>query len=213
MDRSDKILCGVVGFLGFLTAVLAFIAEGTKVKQSQVKYESDTTCIFPTSDSPASTLGLIAALTLLLAQIIVSVAARCFCCYRGPYPSNSSWTLALISFIVSWVTFAIAILILLTASALNAQNGEESTETNYYYCHVVRPGVFSGAGILSIVTVALGIFYYLVPSPRKNEWANPAIPTQGDIAMAQPQFPQPAAQTTQDPVFVHEDTYMRRQYT
>ncbi|KAK6936572.1 DESIGUAL/Modifying wall lignin-1/2 [Dillenia turbinata] len=210
MDSNDKVLCGLVGFLGFLTAVLAFIAEGTQFKSSQVVYVSETECIFPSSESPASTLGLAAALTLLLAQIIVSVAARCFCCYRGPYPSNSTWILALISFIVSWVAFAIAFLILLTAAALNTR-----TDT-YYYCHAVRAGVFSVAGVLSIVTVALGIFYYLAPSPRKNEsssWANPAIPTQGGIAMAQPQFPQPSAQTTQGPVFVHEDTYVRRQYT
>ncbi|KAG6650112.1 hypothetical protein CIPAW_06G020100 [Carya illinoinensis] len=36
------------------------------------------------------------------------------------------------------------------------------------------------------------------------------VPNRGGIAMGQPQFP---PQSTQEPVFVHEDTYIRRQFT
>lgn len=77
----------------------------------------------------------------------------------------------------------------------------------------MKPGVFAGGAILSLASVASGILYYLILTKAKMsnnnnnaQWA----PGQqgGGIAMGQPQFP---PQSTQDPVFVHEDTYARRQ--
>ena len=70
---------------------------------------------------------------------------------------------------------------------------------------------------LSLASVALGIIYYLTLISAKNGdslWGNPSIPNQGGIAMGQPQIPTGLPQSsTQDPVFVHEDTYIRRQFT
>ncbi|KAF8380773.1 hypothetical protein HHK36_028267 [Tetracentron sinense] len=108
-------------------------------------------------------------------------------------------------------TFVIAFLLLLTGAALNDQHGEESM---YFgnYCYVVKPGVFAGGAVLSLVCVALGILYYLTLSSAKsqeNPWGGPSIPNQGGIAMGQPQFP---LQSTQQPVFVPEDTYNRQQF-
>lgn len=111
-------------------------------------------------------------------------------------------------------TFVIAFLLLLTGSALNDQHGEESVYFGNYYCYVVKPGVFFGGAVLAIANVVFGIFYYLTLNTAKNTsglWGNEAVPNQGvGIAMGQPQFP---TQTSQDPVFVHEDTYNRRQFT
>ena len=71
--------------------------------------------------------------------------------------------------------------------------------------------------MLSLASVALGIIYYLTLTSAKNGdslWGNPSTPNQGGIAMGQPQIPPGLAQSsTQDPVFVHEDTYIRRQFT
>lgn len=108
----------------------------------------------------------------------------------------------------------IAFLLLLTGAALNDQHGLESMYFGNYYCYVVKPGVFAAGAILSFVSVTLGILYYLTFNSAKvgnNPWGSPA-PNQGGIAMGQPQFPPQNAQS-QDPVFVHEDTYMRRQFT
>ncbi|KAJ0013609.1 hypothetical protein Pint_21477 [Pistacia integerrima] len=111
-----------------------------------------------------------------------------------------------------WFTFVIAFLLLLTGAALNDQHGEESMYFGSYYCYVVKPGVFAGGAVLSLASVALGILYYLTLNSVKNNnsnlWGNSSGPHEGGIAMGQPQFPPPASQ---DPVFVHEDTYMRRQ--
>lgn len=118
-------------------------------------------------------------------------------------------------------TFVIAFLLLLTGAALNDQHGEESMYFGNYYCYVVKPGVFAGAAVLSLASVTLGILYYLTLSTakeRNDPWPGPVLPTSqaqgggGGIAMGQPQFP-PQNTTSQDPVFVHEDTYMRRQFT
>lgn len=101
---------------------------------------------------------------------------------------------------------------LLTGAALNDQHGEESMYFGSYYCYVVKPGVFAGGAVLSLASVALGILYYLTLNSVKNNnsnlWGNSSGPHEGGIAMGQPQFVPP---TSQDPVFVHEDTYMRRQ--
>ena len=113
---------------------------------------------------------------------------------------------------MSRFTFVIAFLLLLTGAALNDQHGEESVYFNYY-CYVVKPGVFAGGALLSLASVILGLIYYITLTSAKianNQWGNPSVPNQGGIAMGQPQFP---PQSTQEPVFVHEDTYIRRQFT
>uniref|UniRef100_A0A5B6ZRW9 Transmembrane protein n=1 Tax=Davidia involucrata TaxID=16924 RepID=A0A5B6ZRW9_DAVIN len=210
MERKVLVVCTVAGFLGLLAAALGFAAEAKRIKGSQVQALSPV-CVYPRS--PALALGLTAAVALMIAQIIINVASGCICCRRGPRQSNSNWTLALVCFVVSWFTFVIAFLLLLTGAALNDQHGEENMYFGNYYCYVVKPGVFAGAAVLSLASVVLGIIYYLTLTSAKNEndpWGGPAPPNQSGIAMGQPQFP---PQNTQDPVFVHEDTFMRRQFT
>lgn len=110
-------------------------------------------------------------------------------------------------------TFVIAFLLLLTGAALNDQHGEENLYFGNYYCYVVKPGVFAGAAVLSLASVTLGIFYYLTLNSGKDRnetWGASVPPSQGGIVMGQPQFP---PHNAQDPVFVHEDTYTRRQFT
>ncbi|XAR71545.1 hypothetical protein NMG60_11017876 [Bertholletia excelsa] len=209
MERKVILICSLVGFLGLLSAALGFAAEAERIKGDQVKFTTPSTCIYPRS--PALGLGLTAAVALMVAQVIINVSSGCVCCRRGSYQSNANWTLALICFVVSWFTFVIAFLLLLTGAALNDQHGEESMYFGNYYCYVVKPGVFAGAAVLCLASVILGIAYYLALNSAKNNnapWNGP--PNQGSIAMGQPQFPPP---TAQNPVFVHEDTYMRRQFT
>ncbi|GMH19272.1 hypothetical protein Nepgr_021113 [Nepenthes gracilis] len=48
-----------------------------------------------------------------------------------------------------------------------------------YYCYVVKPGVFAGAAILSLVCIALGILYHLTLTSGKSQdgqWSgSPAV--------------------------------------
>ncbi|KAL3521746.1 hypothetical protein ACH5RR_019895 [Cinchona calisaya] len=209
MERKAVGVCCAVGFLGLLSAATGFAAEATRIKGDQVKFSSPDVCIYPRS--PAMGLGLTAAMALMIAQIIINVTTGCICCKRGPHQGNTNWKLALLCFIVSWFTFVIAFLLLLTGAALNDQHGEENMYFKYYYCYVVKPGVFAGAAVLSVASVTLGLIYYVTLTSTKNvndPWGGSSPPVQGGIAMGQPQFP---PQNTQAPVFVHEDTYIRRQ--
>lgn len=105
-------------------------------------------------------------------------------------------------------TFVVAILLLLTGAALNDSHGEDSLVFGNY-CYVVKPGVFAGGAFLSLASVLLSLIYYITLSTAKN--TSPGqVPNQPEIALGQPQLP---ASTAQNPVFVHEDTYMRRQFT
>ncbi|CAL9194954.1 unnamed protein product [Musa hybrid cultivar] len=205
MERKVMVVCVAVGFLGLLSAALAFAAEATRTKASDV--QATTTggeCVYP--KSPALALGLISALALMMAQAIINTVAGCICCKKHPHPSGTNWTLGLISFIASWVSFIIAFLLLLTGAALNDQRGQERM---YFgdYCYVVKSGVFSGGAVLSLASVALAIVYYVALS-SKNAQSWSADQNQGGIAMAHPQVPPAQA----NPVFVHEDTYYRQQF-
>uniref|UniRef100_A0A1J3HD40 Uncharacterized protein n=1 Tax=Noccaea caerulescens TaxID=107243 RepID=A0A1J3HD40_NOCCA len=211
MERRKVVMCGMLSLLGLLSAATAFAAEATKIKRSQMKFttsDSLTRCSY--SRSPACNLGFLSAVFLLIAQITASVGSGCFCCRKGPAPSRSNWFIALICFVVSWFTFVIAFLVLLTGAALNDEHSEETMyASGTYFCYIVKPGVFSIGSVLSIVTVALGIVYYLCLTSSKQNVAPTTTANGGGIAMGQPQIPE----RVEDPVFVHEDTYMRRQFT
>lgn len=197
------IVCSIVGILGIISAILGFLAEATRIKASDVQPRASGRCHYP--KSPALSFGLGAAVSLMVAQAIINTVAGCLCCRRNSPPSTSvNWSLALISYTVSWIAFIIAFLLLLTGAALNDQKSEESM---YFgdYCYVVKPGVFSAGAVLSLASVALGIFYYFTLSLLKR-----GVDSQQNgrgITMGQPVIP---AQSEQ-PVFVHEDTYNRQQ--
>ncbi|KAG5558988.1 hypothetical protein RHGRI_008808 [Rhododendron griersonianum] len=245
MEKKAKVICSVVGFLGLLSAVLGFAAEAKRTKASQVQvFTAASACIYPSS--PASGLGLAAALTLMVAQIIISITTGCFCCRRHSYLSNSNRRLAIICFVISWITFVHAFLMLLAGAAINYYHGYYSYPGNS--CPSVKPGFFAGAAVLSLATVVLGIVYYLALDSAKtsnDSWnGTAAAPNQGGISMGHPRFPPPQyppgappqyppgappqyppgapplypppqfpPPNTKAPIFVHEDTYMRRQFT
>ncbi|XP_038903791.1 uncharacterized protein LOC120090266 [Benincasa hispida] len=215
MERKALLVCSVVTILGILMVATGFAAEATRTKLNHVTIVAPNMCKYPRS--PAMGLGLTAALALLFAQIMMKALTGCICCLRGPRPPASKWRTAVICFTISWIAYVIAILLFLTGAALNSGWGERSNHFGSYECYVLKPGVFAFATIAGAASLALGLFYFLILNSAKNDpstvWGNPAVPPQANIAMAQPQFPPPPAPRTTDPVFVHEDTYMRRQFT
>ncbi|XP_020581965.1 uncharacterized protein LOC110025693 isoform X1 [Phalaenopsis equestris] len=200
MERKVLVVCGTVGFLGLLSAALGFAAEATRVKASDVLTRVPGECTYPKSS--ALYLGLASAISVVIAQAIINTVAGCICCKRNTNPANTNWTVALISFVLSWVTFIIAFLLLLTGSALNDQRGQQRM---YFgdYCYVVKPGVFSGGAVLALGSVSLGIVYFVSLQTSKDSQPLDPPHNQG-IALGQPQIPP-------QPVFVHEDTFNRQQ--
>ncbi|XP_010549810.1 PREDICTED: uncharacterized protein LOC104820872 [Tarenaya hassleriana] len=211
MERKKLVICVVVALLGALSAAAGFGAEATRIKSSQVKYNSTDSasgCSYPRS--PAFNLGFTSAVILMIAQIIINVAGGCICCRKGPAPSQSNWIIALVCFVVSWFTFVIAFLLLLTGAALNDETSQERISAGNSYCYIVKPGVFAGGSVLSLVSLGLGIVYYLTLNSAKHNASSPAAATAQTAGIA---MGQPPVQRAGDPVFVHEDTYMRRQFT
>ncbi|KGN53195.1 uncharacterized protein LOC101221478 [Cucumis sativus] len=218
MERKSALMVKyVVAILGIVMIATGFAAEATRTKRNQVTKVAPDLCKYPRS--PALGLGLTAALSLLFAQITIKASTGCVCCIRGPRPPASKWRTAVICFTISWVTYVIAFLLFLTGAALNNGRGEQRNYFRDYDCYVLKPGVFSFATIVGMASLTLGMSYFLILNSAKNDpstvWGHPSVPPQPNIAMAQPQFPNPPPppQRTADPVFVHEDTYMRRQFT
>ncbi|KAL5568163.1 hypothetical protein UlMin_024738 [Ulmus minor] len=189
MEKKVLLRSCAVGFFGLLSAVAGFGAEATRIKGSQVEFVSTTQCVYPRS--PAMAFGLTAAFALMVAQIIINVSTGCICCKRNTQPHNSNRNLALMCFVISWITFVIAFILLLVGAALNDQHSLDSINSGNYHCYVVKPGVFAGGAILSLASVTLGILCYLTFTSAKNSsttWGGSA-PNQGGIVMGQPQFP------------------------
>ncbi|XP_042415727.1 protein MODIFYING WALL LIGNIN-1-like [Zingiber officinale] len=204
MERKVVAVCVAVGLLGFLSAALAFAAEATRIKASDVEQTRQFRCTYP--KSPALALGLLSAFALIVAQVIINTVAGCICCTKHPRPSGNNWMVALICFITSWVSFVLAFLLLLTGVALNDRRTLERRYFDNDECYVVKPGVFAGGAVSSFTSVALAIVYYVALS-SKNAQTGSSRQNQG-IVMGYPQV----APTQATPVFVHEDTYNRQQF-
>ncbi|MCL7030344.1 hypothetical protein MKW94_018780, partial [Papaver nudicaule] len=107
------------------------------------------------------------------------------------------------------LTFALASLYLLEETFLNYRHaGTYSVDCS----EVLKPWKFVNGSLWGLLSVVLGILYYHSISSTKNmnQMGNPGnANNHGSIAMTQPQVP--AQMTLQEPVFVPEDTYNRRQ--
>ncbi|PKU81884.1 hypothetical protein MA16_Dca003901 [Dendrobium catenatum] len=144
--------------IGFAGAVFKTGAKN-RCENSHLLVASDVVvripgqCRYP--DSPTVFLGLASAIAVVIAQATISIIAGCICCKRNANTSDTNWTVALISFVASWITFIIAFLLLLTGVALNDL---KSVDQNNFddYCYIVKPGVFSGGAIFSLASVSLG---------------------------------------------------------
>lgn len=91
-------------------------------------------------------------------------------------------------------------------AVLNFLNGVLFESFN---CHVWRVGVFAGGAIIALANSAFGIVYYLTLTATGKNGSNTGTnPTLEGIAMGQAQIPQ----VNEDPIFVHEDTYNRRNF-
>ncbi|KAM0832911.1 hypothetical protein ACQ4PT_064620 [Festuca glaucescens] len=180
METGTIVLFVVVGFFGLGSAVLGFIAEGTKLTRGDIE-ASTTRCVYPAN--PAFALGLVAALLLLVAQIIVpAVTGCCGCCKpRGGGFFGSKRTIGVVFSVLSWIAAAIAELYFVQGAAWNAPVTREAADGCYY----AKNGVFRRAAVLSIIATVLGIKSYLLLRAA----AAAGEPKHDGIAMGHPVAP------------------------
>ncbi|RYR10294.1 hypothetical protein Ahy_B05g078770 isoform D [Arachis hypogaea] len=191
MEKKNVVVVAVssvVAIFGILSAALAFGAEVTRVKASEVPMISAEYCIYLRDrSSPASGLAVGAVVALVIAQIILNAANGCWCCCCRKSPHAKRSCVLVCSILV---TFVVAILLLVMGAIFNNVHKESGYSDNYS-CVVVKPGVFAAGAILSVASIATGITYYLLLAAGKSAGIpsdNSSYPNQGAIATAQPQF-------------------------
>ncbi|KAI8565207.1 hypothetical protein RHMOL_Rhmol03G0242300 [Rhododendron molle] len=182
MEKAAKVICSVVGFFGLLSVALGLAADATRIKASQIQFTSSSTCTYPSS--PAWGLGLAAAVSLAVAQIVFSIATGWFCYTLGSYTSYPDRIWAVISFFSSWLAFVAAFRKLLSGAAPHGHHGNEKMYFGNHSCYFVKSGVFAEAASWSLIAVVCGITCYLGLDSVK-------IRNKVGSAMVHPQCPPP----------------------
>ncbi|KAL9225084.1 hypothetical protein vseg_001049 [Gypsophila vaccaria] len=103
--------------LGLGTAGLSWLAYAKRIKAEDVRIGGQGKCIYPSS--AAFAIGILAALLVLIQQILISAATSCFCCCRTKFPRNWCGVLSLILFLLSWASSAVTFIGLIVAALIN----------------------------------------------------------------------------------------------
>lgn len=114
------------------------------------------------SDNVATGYGLGAFFCLLVSQVVIMAATRCLCCGKGLNPGGSR-ACAITLFIFCWLTFIIAEVCLLAASARNAYHTKYRAfiGQNPPSCETLRKGVFAAGAAFTFFTAIFSEFYYI----------------------------------------------------
>ncbi|KAK9269241.1 hypothetical protein L1049_001011 [Liquidambar formosana] len=160
----------------FIFDVIAFgLAVAAEQRRSTASIFTDNEknysyCVY---DSDISTgLGVGAFLFLMVSQVIIMVASRCFCCGRALSPGGSrAW--AVVLFITCWVMFIIAEACLLAGSVRNAYHTKYRTifmAENPPSCETLRKGVFGAGAAFIFFTAIVSEFYYVCYSKARESF-------------------------------------------
>ncbi|KAJ3681606.1 hypothetical protein LUZ60_014179 [Juncus effusus] len=185
MANQILIVSLIVGFIGVLSVILGFTAEVTKINATDV-YIGVYACYYPTS--PAFGCGIVSAVLLIAAQIIITAFSGCCgSCKKdpnSPVVTGTKKTMMIIMVVFSWLTFGVSeALLILGASRNGAGNQTEDLDN----CYVVKPGIFATGAIFSLITVSLSIGAYIM---LKSSNGGSNKQDNNGVAMGMPQFPQ-----------------------
>jgi len=156
--------------MGLLAAVLGFVAEAKRDPGHTAELiEGGKACLSPKSH--ATLWAIVSELLLLVAQLIVNGAARFVCC-GGSYRSGWKKTIAIICFVLSWISFLVAIGLFMQGVIKSLQR-QKSTDIHDGKCWVSKPvavnsGIFVGGSFLALTSISLGIIYYILTSEGRK---------------------------------------------
>ncbi|KAK6946749.1 DESIGUAL/Modifying wall lignin-1/2 [Dillenia turbinata] len=159
---ASKLLLITVFILDLIAFALAVAAEQRRTT-ARVATDYDKKYNYCVYDKDIATgLGVGAFFFLMLSQVFVMIASRCFCCGKALSPGGSrAW--ATILFLLCWVTFFIAEICLLAGSVRNAYHTRYKTifGDNPPSCQTLRRGVFGAGAAFVFFTGILSEFYYI----------------------------------------------------
>ncbi|XP_027365740.1 uncharacterized protein LOC113872407 [Abrus precatorius] len=145
--------------------LIAFVfAVGAERRRSEAKvvpdeYDDRTFCVYTTDAS--TVYGLAAVALLLLSHAVLNAVTRCLCCGKG-LVSGCSATCAVISFVLSWISFLGAEACLLAGSARNAYHTKYRGVFGAHdlSCATLRKGVFAAGATLTLLSMLASVLYY-----------------------------------------------------
>ncbi|CAL0310140.1 unnamed protein product [Lupinus luteus] len=152
----------ILDLIAFLLAVGAEQRRSTaKVVQQGDAHANYSYCLY--DSDVATTYGVGALLLLLVTQILIMVASRCFCCGQALSPGGSR-ACAVFLFLICWVFFIIAEACLLAGSVKNAFHTKYRTIYDIHNppsCEMVRKGTFAAGAAFILFTTIVSEFYYV----------------------------------------------------
>ncbi|KAL7103595.1 hypothetical protein ACP275_08G189200 [Erythranthe tilingii] len=167
---ASKLLIILVFVLDIIAFGLAVAAEqrrnsGTPKKDSDAYYSY---CVY--HSDIATGFGVGAFLFLMLSQLIIMIASRCFCC-GPPLKPGGSRACAVLLFILCWVTFFIAEVCLLAGSVRNAYHTKYRTKffDDPPSCETVRKGVFAAGAAFVLFSSIISNLYYATYSKSRAD--------------------------------------------
>ncbi|CAN4096985.1 unnamed protein product [Withania somnifera] len=161
---ASKLLMITVFSLDLIAFALAIAAEQRR-STATIKTDGEQVYSYCVYDSDISTgFGVGAFLFLMVGQILIMMASRCFCCGMALRPGGSRGC-AVLLFIICWITFFIAEVCLLAGSVRNAYHTKYRSSLLFndkpLSCETVRKGVFAAGAAFIFFTSIISKFYYV----------------------------------------------------
>ncbi|KAJ6799550.1 uncharacterized protein M6B38_207140 [Iris pallida] len=148
--RKRPVICATLILLGLISFSCCVAAESRRVKDKDMRADGNL-CSLPRR--PAFGLGVIALVCLSVAQIVGTTSAATTG-LRGKTNPTRNQAVPVTLLLLSWISFALAAVLLGTASSMNNRQpyGRGWMDGK---CYVVKNGVFVGAAVLAVMTVGL----------------------------------------------------------
>ncbi|KAK4285959.1 hypothetical protein QN277_002582 [Acacia crassicarpa] len=168
---ASKLVMIIVLIFDLIAFALAIAAEQRRSK-AKVFHDPDHDYDYCRYDSDVATgFGAGAFVFLLLSQIFIMVASRCFCCGKALNPGGSR-ACAIILFLICWLCFFIAEICLLAGSVRNAYHTRYRTfaDMDSISCATLRKGVFAAGAAFIFFTALVSEFYYVSYSKARDSF-------------------------------------------
>ncbi|CAI9088551.1 OLC1v1022902C1 [Oldenlandia corymbosa var. corymbosa] len=181
---ASKLLMIAIFIIDLIAFGLAVAAEQRR-STATTKPDSEKYYDYCVYDSDIATgYGLGAFFMLMLSQVIIMFASKCFCCGKALKPGGSR-ACAVLLLIICWVFFLIAEACLLAGSVRNAYHTKYRTMFNVEdppSCETVRKGVFAAGAAFVFLTAIISEFYYVSFSNSRQNFE--PYGGQGAVGMA-----------------------------
>jgi hypothetical protein len=182
VDAMAKFSWPVLGSALFFDILAFGLACGALAKRStatpQYSAPGYLTCAY-TKDT-ATGLAASALVFLLIGQVVITAATRCFCCGKATYRPGFGRVCSVLLLIFSWLSFIIAEVFLLTGAVLNNNRTIGQLDQGVYsvddaFCRHVKKAIFAVGVAFSFLAILSSIVYYVLQAgarSKEQQWSS-----------------------------------------